>query len=142
MSITIKQNLLTKNDCYRAGRTRTPIGLQLHTIGTAQNTAASLASYWNQPKIGACVHYCVDAERENLVYQFLPDNWRAYADMGFGNGNLITVELMESDYMKYTGNGANYTVINEEKFKADIIRAYNTAVEFFAIKCKEYGWNP
>lgn len=141
MSITIKQNILTKNDCYKSGRTRTAVGMQLHTIGTAQNTASALASYWNQSGIQACVHYCIDAETPGLVYQFLPDNRYAWADAGYGNRNLIAVELMESDFMKYTG-GANYTITNEAKFKADVTRAYNTAVEFFAQKCKEYGWNP
>lgn len=141
MAITIKKNILTKNDCYKSGRTITPNSMQLHTIGTAQNTAASLASYWNQSGIQACVQYCIDAEQPGLVYQFLPDNRRPWADAGYGNNNSIAVELMESDYMKYTG-GANYTVTNEAKFKADITRAYNTAVEFFAMKCKEYGWNP
>lgn len=141
MSITVKQNILTKNDCYKSGRTITPNSMQLHTIGTAQNTASSLASYWNQSGIQACVHYCIDAEQEGLVLQFLPDNRRSWADGGVGNNNSITVELMESDYMKYTG-GANYTVTNEAKFKADVTRAYNTAVQFFAMKCKEYGWDP
>ena len=141
MGITIKQNILTQNDCYKKGATIHPIGMQLHTIGTAQNSSSALASYWNQSGVEACVHYCVDAETEGLVLQFLPDNRRSWGDGGFGNGNLITVELMESDYMKYTG-GANYTVSNEAKFKADVTRAYKTAVAFFALKCKEYGWNP
>lgn len=141
MNITIKQNILTSNDCYKKGATIHPIGMQLHTIGTAQNSSSALASYWNQSGISACVHYCIDAETEGLVLQFLPDNRRSWGDGGFGNGNLITVELMESDYMKYTG-GANYTVFNETKFKADVSRAYKTAVLFFALKCKEYGWDP
>lgn len=141
MSITIKQNILTKNDCYRAGRTIKPNSMQLHTIGTAQNTAASLASYWDQGGIQACVHYCIDAEQSGLVLQFLPDNRRSWADAGYGNNNSITVELMESDHMRYTG-GASYTVTDEARFKADVTRAYNTAVQFFAQKCKEYGWNP
>ena len=139
--MVIQQNILTKNDCYKSGRTITPICMQLHTIGTAQNSAASLASYWNQSGIQACVHYAIDAEQEGLVLQFLPDNRRSWADGGFGNGNAITVELMESDYMRYT-SGANYSVTNEAKFKTDVTRAYNTAVQFFAQKCKEYGWNP
>ena len=137
----LKQRILTKNDCYRSGRTITPVCMQLHTIGTAQNSASALADYWNQPGVQACVHYCVDAETEGLVYQFLPDNYRSWADAGVGNNTAITVELMESDYMKYSG-GANYTITNETKFKADVTRAYNTAVEFFASKCKEYGWDP
>ena len=121
MGLTIKENILTNNDCYKSGRTITPIGMQLHTIGTGQNTASSLASYWNQPGVSCCVHYCIDAEQENLVYHLLPDNYRSWADGGFGNGNLITVELMESDYMKYTG-GASYTITDTAKFKADITR--------------------
>lgn len=139
--MNIVKNILTKNDCYKSGKKITPQGLQLHTIGTSQNTATSLASYWNQSGISACVHYCIDAETEGKVLQFLPDNYRSWADAGYGNGNLITVELMESDYMKYTG-GANYKITNQSKFEADLLRAYNTAVQFFAQKCKEYSWNP
>lgn len=141
MKLNIVEDILTKNDCYKVGKTISPIGLQLHTIGTAQNTSASLRDYWNQSGVEACVHYCVDAESEGLVRHFLPDNRRSWGDGGFGNANLITVELMESDYMKYTG-GANYTVTNESKFKTDVTKAYNTAVYFFAYKCKQYGWNP
>lgn len=44
MGLTIKENILTNNDCYKSGRTITPIGMQLHTIGTGQNTASSLSS--------------------------------------------------------------------------------------------------
>ena len=139
--MNINKNILTKNDCYNSGKRIKPIGMQLHSIGTSQNTAESLASYWNQSGIEACVHYCVDAETEDKIMQFLPDDYRSWADGGFGNNNLITTELMESDYMKYT-SGANYTITDEAKFKADITRAYNTAVKFFAYKCKEYGWNP
>lgn len=141
MELNIVENILTKNDCYRKGDTIKPIGMQLHTIGTAQNTSKALRDYWNQSGVEACVHYCIDAESEGLIRHFLPDNRRSWGDGGFGNANLITVELMESDYMKYTG-GANYTVTNESKFKADVTRAYNTAVYFFAYKCKQYGWNP
>ena len=32
----IIQNYLTKNRCYQQNVKRTPIGIQLHTIGTAQ----------------------------------------------------------------------------------------------------------
>lgn len=139
--MTITKNILTRNDCYNSGRRITPIGMQLHTIGTAQDSAAALASYWNQPGIEACVHYCVDAASAGKVLQFLPDSYRSWADGGFGNNYLITVELMESDSMRYT-SGANFTVTDEARFRADITRAYRTAVAFFAQKCMEYGWKP
>lgn len=139
--LEIKEYYLTKNGCYNSGKRITPIGMQLHTIGTEQNTARSLADYWNQSGISVCVHYVVDAETENLIYNLLPENFRSGADGGFGNGNLITVELMESDYMKYT-SGASFVITNQTKFLEDILRSYNTAVKFFAVKCLEHNWNP
>ena len=139
--MNIIKNLLTNSDCYKSGKKITPKGLQLHTVGCAQNSSSTLASAWNKPGKTACVHYCIDAELEDKILQFLPDNYRSWADGNYGNGNLITVELMESDYMKYTG-GASFNITNKTKFIADITRAYNTAVKFFAYKCKEYGWDP
>lgn len=141
MGLNITKNYLTKNDCYKSGRTITSIGIQNHTIGTAQNTAQSLADYWNQPGISACVHYAVDAEVEGKALQFLPEDRRSWADAGYGNNNLITVEGMESDYMRYTG-GASFVVTNEAKFKSDIKRSYNGMVALNAKICKEHGWEP
>ena len=139
--MNITKNLLTNSDCYKSGKKITPKGLQLHTVGCAQNSSSILASNWNKSGKTACTHYCIDAETENKVLQFLPDNYRSWSDAGYGNSNLITVELMESDYMKYT-KGASFDITNKSKFIADITRAYNTAVKFFAYKCEEYGWNP
>lgn len=141
MALNIVKNLLTKSSCYNSGKRITPNSIQLHTIGTAQDEAQALADYWNQPNIQACVHYCVDAKTAGKVLQFLPDDYRSWADAGYGNNNSITVELMESDCMRYT-SGANYAVTDSAQFKANILTAYNTAVEFFAMKCKEYGWDP
>lgn len=73
--------------------------------------------------------------------QFLPETFRSWADAGWGNNNLITIEICESDDIRYTG-GANYTVLNAAKFEADIRRGYQTAVELCAKICKERGWNP
>ena len=141
MALNVIKRYLTKSSCYNSGKRIVPNSMQLHTIGTAQDEAQALADYWDQPNIQACVHYCVDAKEAGKVLQFLPDNYKSWADAGYGNGNSITVELMESDYMRY-GSGANFTVTDSAKFKQNILTAYNTAVEFFALKCKEYGWNP
>lgn len=142
MTLKIIENYLTKNRCYQQARKRTAIGIQVHSIGTAQNTAQAIADYWNQPSVSACVHYIVDAEVEGKVLHILPDTYYAWADGGYGNHNLITFEIAESDYMRYTGNGANYAITNPEKFKADIMRGYNTAVQLCAYLCNQHGWNP
>lgn len=139
--LNIIKNYLTKNRCYQQAVKRTPIGIQLHTIGTGQGTAQSVADYWNQSAVSACVTYIVDCDTPGKVLQCLPEDYYTWADAGYGNKNLITFEICESDYIKYT-SGANYTVTNESKFKEDIMRGYNTAVLLCADICKRYGWNP
>lgn len=141
MALNVIKNYLTKNRCYKSNAKRTPIGIQIHTIGAGQGTAASVAEYWNQSAVSACVTYCVDCDTAGKVLQFLPENVRSWADAGFGNNNLITIEICESDYIKYT-SGTSYKVLNDAKFKADILRGYNTAVLLCADICSRHGWNP
>lgn len=141
MALNIIKNYLTKNRCYQQAVKRNAIGIQLHTIGTGQGTAQSVADYWNQSAVSACVTYIVDCDTPGKVLQCLPEDYYTWADGGYGNKNLITFEICESDYIKYTG-GANYIITNETKFKDDIMRGYNTAVFLCANICKRYGWNP
>lgn len=141
MALNIIEYYLTKNRCYIKNEKRTPKGIQIHTIGTGQGTAQSVADYWNQAAVSACVHYIVDCDTPGKVLYTLPESTRAWADGGFGNNNLITIEICESDFIKYTG-GANYTVLDSKKFKEDILRGYATAVLLCADICSRFGWNP
>ena len=140
-TLKITKNYLTNNLCYQRGVTCEKIGIQIHTIGCAQGTAGEVAKYWNQDTIPACVHYICDADVPGNVLQFLPEEIRSWADAGWGNNNLISIEICESDYIEYHG-GASYTVDDEAKFKADIMRGYNTAIQLCAKICRERGWDP
>ena len=137
----IIKNYLTRNRCYQQNVKRIPVGIQLHTIGTAQGTAQSVADYWNQSSVSACVTYIVDCDTEGKVLQTLPEDVRTWADAGYGNKYLITFEICESDAMRYTG-GADYIVLDEGKFRADLLRGYRTAIELCADICRRYGWDP
>ena len=141
MGLNIEKNYLTENRCYQTGAVCEKIGVQIHTIGTGQGTAQAVADYWNQGAVSACVHYCVDADIPGKVLQFLPENIRSWADAGWGNNHLITVEICESDYISYSG-GANYSMINSDKARTDIMRGYRTAAELCVSICERYGWNP
>lgn len=141
VALEIKEYFLTKNRCYIQGATCEKIGIQVHTIGTGQGTAQAVADYWNQGAVSACVHYVVDAEKEGYVLQTLPEKIRSWADGGYGNGHLITFEICESDWIRYT-SGAAYQILDEAKFKADILRGYRNAVELCIQICKRRGWNP
>lgn len=133
---------LKNNRCYQKNQKRTPIGIQLHTIGCGQGTAKSVADYWNQSGVDCLTTYICDADVGGRVYKLVDESVYTWADAGFGNRNLITFEIAESDFMKYDGNGANYVVTDEEKFKMDILRGYDTAVLLCADICKRYRWDP
>ena len=141
MSLNIIQNPLTKNRCYQKNVKRTPIGIQVHSIGCAQGTAKALVDSWNNSSVSTFVTYVTDADEAGRVYQCGPEDIYTWADGGYGNRNLITIETMESDFMHYTG-GANYVVKDDAKFKADILRGYNTDVLLCADICKRHNWNP
>lgn len=141
-NLSIKKNYLTKNRCYQQAVNRKAIGIQIHTIGCAQGTAQSVADYWNQGGINCAVTYIVDADVPGKVLQTLPEEYYTWADAGYGNRNLITIEVCESDFMKYSGGGADYVVTDTERFKADVLRGYDTAVALCADICKRYNWDP
>lgn len=141
MKLNLKKKYMTNNPCYKRGASRTAIGIQLHTIGCAQGTAESVRQSMDRPDYEAAVHAIVDADIEGYVLLTLPDWMRAWADGGYGNNNLYTFEIAESDFMRYTG-GASYMVTDEAKFKADILRGYRTAVAFCAYLCQQHGWDP
>lgn len=139
--LNIIQYPLTKNRCYQQNVKRTPIGIQVHSIGCAQGTAKAVADYWNQSGVNCLTTYICDADEPGRVYQLVDESVYTWADAGFGNRNLITFEIAESDFMRYTG-GANYVVTDEAKFKADILRGYDTAVLLCADICKRHKWDP
>lgn len=116
--------------------------IEMHTIGCAQNTAEKIRNNMDQYSPGGIVHAICDAEVAGKVLVLLPDDNVAWADAGYGNNHSYTIEVAESDYMKYKPNSASYSVTDAAKFEADIRRGYATAVQFVAMKCAEFGFTP
>ena len=116
--------------------------IQVHSIGTAQNSAKAVRDFMDQYNPGGIVHAVVDAETDGLVLELLPDDNLAWADAGYGNQHSYTFEIAESDFMRYKNGGAEYEVTDEEKFLEDIRRGYRNAVDFAAQKCLQFGIQP
>ena len=136
----IIQNILTKNDCYKAGRKITPKGLMIHSIGVPQPKASVLLRTWNQPGVEMCVHAFIDGN-DGTVYQTLPWNHRGWHAGGAANNTHIGVEMCEPSTIQYT-NGAYFKDLNPTKTKEVVLRTYKAAVELFAFLCKEYRLDP
>lgn len=137
----ILNSILTKNPCYRAGKKITVKGLMLHSVGCSQPNASVFINNWNDPSYNrACVHAFIDANSGD-VYQCLPWNHRGWHGGGSSNNTHIGVEMCEPDCIKYTG-GSKFTISNKEKAQEMVKRTYESAVELFALLCKEYNLNP
>ena len=88
----IQTSYITKNDCYKAGRTITPKGIMVHATATPGVMAADWYSRWNKPGIETAVHAFVD---DSAVCQHLPWNYRAWHCAAAANNTHIAFELCE-----------------------------------------------
>ncbi len=136
----IKQSILTKNPCYKAGKKIKVKGLMLHSVGCPQPSAAVFVKTWNKSSMGACVHGFIDGN-SGVVYQTLPWDHRGWHGGGKCNDTHIGVEMCEPACIKYT-KGATFTCSDKAKARAVAKRTYESAVELFAHLCKQYKLDP
>ena len=148
-TMKIIDSILTKNDCYKANRQITVKGLLIHSVGCPQPSAMVFINQWNKPASEqggrqVCVHGFIDGNTGD-VYKTLPWNWRAWhcgsGANGSGNNTHVGVEICEPATIKYTG-GASWVDNNPENTKAVVMRTYQSAVELFAMLCKEFSLDP
>lgn len=122
--MNIIQSILTRNECYQAGRKITVRGLMVHSTACPGVPSKNFVSSWNTPRPNGsqvCVHAFMDP---GTVYQTLPWNHRAWHCGGSGNNDLIGIEWCEpSNY----ADRAYFEEIRE------------TGVELYASLCKQYG---
>ena len=139
MSITINSNILTQNDCYKAGRTITPKGIMVHSTATPGATANNFITSWNKSGVLACPHAFID---NTGIYQTLPWNWRGWHAAsgvnGSANNTHISFEICEPGGFKYS-SGANMIGYNIQKNEDYFNNVYQKAVELCAYLCKKYG---
>ena len=91
----IKQNILTKNNCYKTGRALNPIMLMVHSTAVPGAPAKNFINSWNTPTPNGrevCVHGFTD---DTGAYQTLPWNMQAWHCGGSGNQKAIGIELCE-----------------------------------------------
>ena len=136
----ITKTILTKNPCYKAGKTIKVKGLMLHSVGCSQPSAMAFVKSWNTESKKVCVHGFIDGNTGE-VYQTLPWEHKAWHSGGSLNSTHIGIEMCEPDCIKYT-SGSKFTCSDTTKATAIVKRTYKSAVELFAHLCREYGLNP
>ena len=140
----LQQQYLTKNDCYRAGRTIQPQGVMVHSTGANNPSVAryvpgndvigrnQYGNDWDRPGLEKCAHAFVGKFADGSVgtVQTLPWNRRGWhcgrGKNGSANDTHISFEICEDGL-----TDASY-------FSA----VYQEAVELTAYLCKEYNLDP
>lgn len=130
----MRQKILTRNDCYKAGRHIRPAGVMVHSTG-ANNP--NLSRYvgpnrnnndWNRPGVGACVHAFIGLEEDGTVntVQTLPWDMRGWHAGASANNTHISFEICEDG-------------LDDAEYFAAV---YQEAVELTAYLCELYGLDP
>ena len=140
----------TKNDCYKAKKPMTPIGIVLHSTGANNPHLKRYVdcpsgcgknwynNHWNNPssKIGdVCVHSFIgyDKNGEVRVANILPYN---YACWGCGSGKYGSYNYNPTGHIQIELCEDNLR--NEEYFNA----IFSVAAEYCAILCKKFNLQP
>lgn len=135
----IQSAICTESNCYKANKNIIVKGVMLHSVGCPQPDPKVFRDIWNKPGARACVHAIVG--KDGIVLQCLPFTMRGWHAGGAANNTHIGVEMCEPDCIKYTG-GATFTCSDTTKAKEMVKRTYETAVELFAMLCKQFSLDP
>lgn len=140
----LREQILTKNDCYKSGRKIQVKGVMVHSTGANNPWVARYVpgdhkmgyntggTHWDRPGIDKCVHAFVGKFEDGAVgtVRTLPWNHRGWhagkGTQGSANNTHIGFEICE--------DGLDDPVY----FQA----AYGEAVELTAMLCREYKLNP
>lgn len=150
MSIQLIDATMKNNPCYKAGTLIELRGMYLHSIGCPCEKAQNIINNENQSNAGAGVQAVI--QHDGKVLQGLPvypekkkamRNWHCGSgSKGSGNNTHIGVEMCEPATIKYTG-GATWVEIGDgSNTKAVVLANYKYAVEYFALRCKQFGLDP
>lgn len=139
----LRQQILTRNDCYRAENTIRPKGVMVHSTGKNNPNVSRYVpgsdemgwnqynNHWNQPG-KLCVHAFIGKFADGKVgtVQTLPWNRLAWhcgsGKKGSANGTHISFEICED------------SLTDPAYFRA----VYQEAVELTAMLCREFNLDP
>lgn len=140
----LRKQILTQNDCYKAGRKISVKGVMVHSTGANNPKVSryvpgdseigknSLGNHWNKAGIQKCVHAFIGKFADGKIgtVQTLPWDYRGWhcakGPKGSGNSTHIGFEICED------------ALTDPVYFKA----VYQEAVELTAMLCKVYNLNP
>lgn len=150
MGIKLVDKTMKKSPCYKAKKIITPKGMYLHSIGCPCEKAQNIINNENQANAGAAVQAVI--QHDGQVLEGLPvypgtktaiRNWHAGSGKkGSANNTHIGIEMCEPATIKYTGGSSWVELADGSNTKAVVLANYKHAVEYFALRCRQFGFDP
>lgn len=136
---------LTKNPCYKQGRSITVKGLMLHSVGCNQPNPLVFVNNWNrESQTNACVHGFIGSDAAYICLPILETKGKAMRGWhggGASNNTHIGVEMCEPACIKYTG-GASFTCSDKAAAIRFVEQTTRNAAQLFAQLCIFHGLDP
>ena len=137
---------LTRNPCYRLGRTIRVRGLMLHSVGTAQPDPLVFIRQFDRPDYDrACVHGFIGPKETYVTLPILVIPGSAMRGWHGGktasNDAYLGIEMTEPDTIRYT-DGTSFQVLDREATIAHIRQVLDRAEDLFAQLCRFHGLDP
>ncbi|MBQ1947068.1 MAG: N-acetylmuramoyl-L-alanine amidase [Clostridia bacterium] len=127
--MNINTFILTKNDCYRAGRKIRPQGIVVHSTGVNQKKMSVFLNSWNKSGVDTCVHAFIGlrADGKEGVVQTLPWTMRSW---GVGSGK----------YGSYNNSHIQFEICEDAlKDKVYFDCVFDLAAQLCAFLCRSYA---
>ena len=119
---------MTKNDCYKANKRRTPTGIQVHSVG-CKGTSRDRWRSWNVSGLKKCANAIIDTSgiMQTLDWDVRP--WLSGSgSKGNANDTCVGFEICEPSTSKDTPEAAAYL--------------YGCVLYLCTELCREYGIDP
>lgn len=137
--LKIITQIMTENDCFKAGRTIAPRGITIHSTAEPGVRAPMWYERWNKPASEqggreVCVHAFMDDE---VVMQYLPWDHRAWHAGGSDNNDHIGIEICEPAGIKYA---ADFDIVDYDVafYQPYFDKLFHDAVELCVMLMREY----
>lgn len=150
MAITLVDKTMKNSPCYKAGTKIKVQGMYIHSIGCPCEKAQNIINNENQSGANAAVQAVI--QHDGQVLQGLPvypengtaiRNWHCGSGSnGSGNNTHIGIEMCEPATIKYTSGSGWVELGDGSNTKAVVLANYKHAVEYFALRCQQFGLDP
>ena len=142
MELDLKQQFLTENDCYKAGRTIKPQGVMVHSTGVAQPDPEVFVERWNAPGVEKCVHAFVGREQVVQTLPWTMRGWHAGTGTSGRSANNTHISFECCEPAGHTYQGGEMVGYDVESNQPYFDALDQNAVRLTAMLCQEYGLDP